>query len=356
MTLSLKKLVKLLKYNNLIPINYYTMDNICIMIEVLNTQNAEKYIMYIPSKYEFYIEDSSYEIKTIDIDNISDMITDFVDNPSSQDIEKSYENMMLTIDKYDNIEESLNNNYRTEIDIKDSKISQKHDVLSVYRQLFRLKFCVQTIKYKLAIIYKNYLCIIHIDNTIECFKIRDFKKEHNKKLYILIDLELFFENIEIFNNDLNVIKYNIDYILDKNHRNHSTYIVKLLSRQTDMSNTLNNILNFKQSIKDNIEIYQHELHQLILDEQDILDKFELEYEKSKRKSHFTSDLKLTQYKMEVDEQLRNIDSKKYDISESIIDEIKKHNNISLIVDKLMFENTIMLNKVFDNIEKLEQIS
>ena len=60
--------------------------------------------------------------------------------------------------------------------------------------------------------------------------------------------------------------------------------------------------------------------------------------------------------MEVDEQLRNIDSKKYDISESIIDEIKKHNNISLIVDKLMFENTIMLNKVFDNIEKLEQIS
>ncbi len=356
MTLSLEKLKKLLKYNNLVPRNYYTIHGICVMIEVLNIQNGEKYIMYIPSNYEFYISDSSYEIKTIDIENISDLSNDFVDNPSSQNIEENYKNIMTSIDRYDNIEESLNNNYRTEFNIKDSELSQKHDVLSIYRQLFRLKFCVQNIKYKLSIIYKNYLCIIHIDNTIECFKIKHYKKEDNKKLYILIDLELFFENIDIFSNDLEIIRSNINYILDKNHKTHSSYITRLLSQQTDMSVTLSNILNIKKDIKDDVNELKSKLNDLITSETDILDKFEVEFQKYKRKSSVHTNLKFTQYKLDTEQQLNNIDSKKYETTENIVKLITKENNISLLVDKLMFENTIMLNKVFDNIKKLEEIS
>ena len=60
MPLSIEKLKKLFKYNDLIPVKYYTMHNICIMIEVINIRNGENYIIYIPSKYEFYIKDNFY--------------------------------------------------------------------------------------------------------------------------------------------------------------------------------------------------------------------------------------------------------------------------------------------------------
>ena len=356
MPLSIDKLKDILKNHNLIPVEYFTMYDICIMIKVVNTEKGEHYILYIPSKYEFIIRDKSYEIKEIEIDRHNDFVNEFIDNPYSHDIEDTYSQIMTTIDQKNIVEESLNENYKSDIVIEDQESQHRHNIASIYRQLNRLKFCVQSIKYKLSIIYKNYICILHIDNTIECFKIRNYTKENGKQLFILIDLELFFENIDIFQNDLDLIQKNIGLILEKNHKTHSLYINKLLSKQTDIDQYLTNIIEIKTNNNEDIDLHKQKLCHLINDEYDILDKFNREYEKVMRTNNGQSTYKFTKYKMEIDEQLTNIDSKKYDVTQVIIELTKEQNNLSLLLDKLLFENTLLLNRVFDNIDKLKELA
>ena len=69
-----------------------------------------------------------------------------------------------------------------------------------------------------------------------------------------------------------------------------------------------------------------------------------------------SSYKFTKYKMEIDDQLTAIDRKKYDMTQTITELTKAQNNLSLLLDKLLFENTLLLNRVFNNIDKLKEIA
>ena len=63
---------------------------------------------------------------------------------------------------------------------------------------------------------------------------------------------------------------------------------------------------------------------------------------------------ISSLKSKAEKELRHIDNLKKQIINNIKRLQNKEVNLSLIVDIILFDNTVMLNKVFNNIEQLLQ--
>ena len=71
MPLSINKLVKVLGAKNFIPKNFFSLDGTCAFVEIVSLKNADTYMLYIPSKYEFDTNQYRNNLKLKQI-NISD--------------------------------------------------------------------------------------------------------------------------------------------------------------------------------------------------------------------------------------------------------------------------------------------
>ena len=69
MTLSIHKLIKLLMSRGFYPKTFFRVFGVCAFIEIISNKNADVYIIYIPSRYNFKISPSEmpnvYDLKEI---------------------------------------------------------------------------------------------------------------------------------------------------------------------------------------------------------------------------------------------------------------------------------------------------
>ena len=73
MPLSITKLVNLLGERGFYVKTFYKVYGVCAFIEIISSQNANNYMLYIPSKYNFKIAsslDNVYDLKQIDVETI----------------------------------------------------------------------------------------------------------------------------------------------------------------------------------------------------------------------------------------------------------------------------------------------
>ena len=221
MTLSIKKLEKFLKTNGFLIQKKFTIHDSIIYIEVFNINNADMFLLYIPSKYKIKVEDSinnTFKIKCIYIDD-ANIFKNFSEKVESEDIDTQYNNLSLEIDSTkdnEDLEKILKEGYEHELQLKNLNKDDRQNLKDIYYQLSRLTACVKNIKYKLCIFYKNYLCSIKRDNSIECFIIKDFKYKNDRRIYVVVDLENLFENILNISDNIKKVKQGIYKILNDN--------------------------------------------------------------------------------------------------------------------------------------------
>ena len=180
MTLSFNKLNSLFLSKNLVPKTCFTISNTCVFIETFYSLNGQRYMFYIPSKYEISsigIPTKTFKIKYLDIepDNIvGDTFTKYTEKMYNQDITEKYGNMNINpIENNTNdMEEHLNNQYKNPIEIKEIDKLDNRELRSIFRQLRRLRLCMEKLKYKVVIMYKSYLCVLRVDNDLECYYIK----------------------------------------------------------------------------------------------------------------------------------------------------------------------------------------
>ena len=189
MTLSIQKLEKFLALKGFIPTKYFTINSTCVYIEIMSLENSDIFLLYIPSKYNFFVDKDRnvYKMQYYD----------------EKDIDENIENTYKEIDfigtpeiKNGNIAFHLEENYKKSISIKDIATDDTKEVKNIINQIKRLKFCVQNVKYKIAISYKNFLFSIKRDDSIESYSISNYPMKNFKQLYITVDLELLYEKIE----------------------------------------------------------------------------------------------------------------------------------------------------------------
>ena len=193
MPLSFSKLVDFLGEKGFIPKKVYTYENACFYIELLSVKDAEQFFLYIPSKY--FIEPDNFQptikMKQINMSSSKNITDEYGDTPDIQDI---YGEVPINLyDEEKDFEEHLENNYKHSISLEKINKDDIQDIKSVYRQLKRLKFSVQNISYKVAIVFKNYICVIRRDDSIDCFSVKTSNIYTDKQFYIICDLDRFLQ-------------------------------------------------------------------------------------------------------------------------------------------------------------------
>ena len=358
MTLSITKLQDFLKTNGFLIQKKFTIHDSIIYIEILNIKNADIFLLYIPSKYKIKTEDTNntYKLKCIDIDD-KNIFKDFSEKIESEDIDNQYNNLSLEINNIkhnEDLEKILKEGYDHELHLKDLNKDDTQNLKDIYYQLSRLTTCVKNIKYKLCIFYKNYLCSIRRDNSIECFIIKDFiKYENDRRIFIFVDLENLFQNILNISDNIKKVKQGIYKILNDNQIKNSIILNNILQQKNSIILCSDQV--YKKKIE--LELYIKKLEELLLkvneSEKMVIEKiFKLNEDKN---TDVQNDIKNSHLIYNYDKELEKITNVKKEIVKDILNSRIKQENITLEIDKILFDNSVMINIINKNFTKLLQI-
>ena len=357
MPLSLNKLRKILYEKGFITKKMYKIQHNCNFIEIISILSGDMFMLYVPSKYKFRVEEKCYKMKLIELNDKDkeEIANEYAESPNQDRMEDIYEEIDLETDynkkNIDDIEKLLEGKYKKPIHLKDLNVEDSYDVKCVFRQLRRLKYCVQSIRYKLVLKYKKYFCVLHLDDTIECFYIKSLPMVDQRKIIVTMDLELFYENIDNLITEISQVKNGISRVLDKNHVNHAKTLQKMLDKRDTIIQVTNQLFFKKNDLRKYIQHFQKLLENINVSEK--INKKRLD--NLNYKTNGKNNMTLSQQKRSIIDEIK----KNYNLKDEIIDNIlnvqNQEEHISLIIDKILFDNTVMLDRIFKNLNDLSNI-
>lgn len=341
MPLSLSKLQEFLINQDFKPINYFSLNGEYRYIEVFSDKIANSLFIYISSKYKFNDETASYKLKSIDIEDTG-TAEDYIDDNS---VSKKYTHTKININS-ENVQDTLENNYKHSIDLKDMASDDLLALKTGYRQIKRLRYCVETLNYKIGIISKGYLISIK-RNDIECFLIKKYPRDSSKKFFVVIDLENFYKNIDNIHRDIAVVKQSIYTILEKNQEIHIDLIDQIIKNKKYISIVPEKVSNKKAEYEKMIS----ELYTMLKTLNTKEDSIKIDMKKSGAIDIY-SDIERAHKRKQMEKELEKVLELKRNVIVSIIENNKKLQDLILTTDELLFDNAMMIDKVLENFRKL----
>lgn len=337
------------------------MDGFCVYLEVFCSATTEVFLVYIPSQFsvspEKYI---TYSIKYVDInvevvavadDDVTDkyaeepLLNDLKDDYTEIDINRSVKEDGITTAK------KLEENYNREITLNDVGTQDRTVVWTLVRQLRRYKLSTQNIGYKLAIQYRNYLCAIKRDDSIECYFIYKYPVvTDNRRLLINVDLKTLYKKISTLSVDITMVREALYNILNKSQEKQSRLLTELMAHK-NLVPAYTGILTRR---KKEMQEYLHGLAKMLVkmnnSEEDLYNKLE-HIQKTKRDAYSVRNV---QDDLEGARSIRGKLEQLNKLKTELIDDIYKHkmelDTIYLGIDKHLFDNVVMLNEVIKNYE------
>ena len=362
MPLSLSKLEKLFYSKGIVINKFFIMNSLCVYLEVFNITNTETFLVYIPSKYHISLErgNNVFKIEYLDIlDENGDIIGEYTKEPDNYELENNYDEIEIDLssnnNNHKNIEKNMEESYNRPVFLKDVTKNDTQELRDIFRQLRRLKFCVQSIKYKLVISYKNYLCCIRRDNTFECFITKQTYANTDKRLFISLDIETFYSKIESLSFDIKTIRQGVYKVLNKNHLRNARNLKNVLEKNTEILENSNKLYLKKEQYS----IYIKDLVKL-LERTEVSEKKTVE--KIKKINENYSDLSLKGLHIDIEKShLISKQQAEFDkimkVKQEIITNInifkEKEENLMLNTDKIFFDNSVMMDAIIKNINSLD---
>ena len=339
MTISLEKLTQMIDKCDFYIKNYYgNKRGKCMYIEIVSKKSGNSFLLHIPSKYDIIFTGVKwYELKEIDdIMTVKDVTYEY----GSKESNKKFEEMYSIINIQDTVSENiLNNNYKRELDYTDIKSKYNENVKCIFRQVNRLKLSVESLKYKIGILYSSYICVITKRNEVKYYYIKNFNNKSTSKKFILIfSLELLYEKSYDIHEELTELKQSVFNLLNKNLSINIKYIIKMITENINISKLTNIIQTKKSKLDGKYKEYNRLLDACIVKEQIIKDSIA---SKGKTQSNVV--------------QLRDILKTKGGIIIDIINVIDKRDDFLLLCDNVMYDNVIMYDKISKNLKLLNDL-
>jgi hypothetical protein len=363
MSLSIRKLEKVLLEKGFMPNKYFLLDGRLNLVEIVSLKNATKIMITIPKKYVFELkgnEENVLKLREIvmDIEDIEEVAGKYSQQDINNSAQQSYEIEDDEIHKKseEDIMDSLLNEYRHPIKLRELRKDNIIDVKDIFRQLKRLKYAVQTLKYKISLMYKSYICVLNTDDTIECFYIRNYEDNDSKRGFsIVVNLELLYDNLKTIEQDTTHINTEIYKMLDKNHLSHSKKLQDLVDTKIEKLEESSISLYRK---KEKIESYIASFENLL---QDTMNKEKVELEKLyELENNDTNEIhksySFSRNKANMEKRLEHLGTAKRKVIRNIIDLKNKRENLTLYIDKILFDSIVMLDSVFKNLKTLDELS
>jgi len=362
MTLSISKLENMLASKGFIAKTFYTLDGFCIYIEVYSIHNADSFMLYISGRYELTVKnrENIYEMQYMEVNNEEGIVANYAAEPDKVEVEEFYNelNVDLSHDKVDDLEKQLRDNYDKELTLKDLSKDDRDNIKDIFRQLGRFMYCVKNIKYKLSIFYKNYLCSITKDDELDCFLIKHYPSKNFRKLYIYIDLKTLYTKLDSdITTDIKSIKDGVYRLLNQNQLKHTKVLNEMLEQRADIINYSANIELKKESYLESIKQFEELLKVLVENEKELYEKIggmrKKNSEYGLRGLH--EDIERSHIISKYEDELQNVIRVKKEIIDNIMPTREKYDNVTLVMDKILFDNSIMIHEISKNFSKLSDI-
>jgi hypothetical protein len=361
MSYDYRKVSQLVISNGFTIKKVFVQHGFCVYLELSNLANADTLLLYIPSRWEIPVDDAEnvYKITSIDIGEDGNIPSDYGGNPDDFDMEKQYD--PIEIDTYPSqsgdMVEKLEQNYDHSISLKDVSKEDNMTLRDVFRQLRRLKYCVQNIRYKIAILFKNYICCIRRDDTFDAFTVKHCPPRKDRTMVISIDIENFFDKSKTVGIDIRTVRDGIYRVLDKNQLRHSRNLKRLLE-QRDVSIYSDTIYAKKLKLAEYLENLDAMLSRVNESENKIVVKI---IESNRRHNSSASrglhsDISHTHIVAKHEKELENINSVKQEIIENTIIVKAKQEKLTLAVDRIFFDTSVMLDAIIKNMAELEALN
>ena len=358
MSHSFTKLDLMLQSRDLYIQNIYSMNGYCVFIEVFSTTTSDVFLIYIPSQFNIPVEKyTSYELKYIDVDTSQDIVGNYAQEPSVNELKSDYFGIELdTVEVGDDIESNLVDNYGREIKLKDINQDDKMTIKDILRQLKRFKLCTQNICYKMSILFKNYLCSIKRDDTIECCYILKFPPKTERNLMITVDLKSLYKKTDTLCEDMCMVRESLYTILNQNQDKHTRLIEKILSHQEMIRTYTEIVYTRKQELSNYISKLQGMIEKLDNEEIALVDQ--LDQIKKRERSDVKNihvDMDNTRAVHAVNVKLDKLLGLKKEVIEDICKSKVERDNLYICIDKNLFDNSIMLNEINKNFNEIVSI-
>ena len=363
MPLSIRKLEKFFLNNNFTIKKIFTISGMCVYIELSSLLTLDLFIVYIPSKYDIEVVEGEniYKIDSIDLNDNNNITDNYGGEKDNFDLSVIYNDIDLENNKTDNLYEtslvnSLEDKYNNPINLKNDSIDDMNNLRELTRQIKRLKLSIQNTKHKICIIYNTFICCLKRDDSIECYSIKKYNKNNKRRLYIVTDLELLHKCIESIHDDLPIIYNSLNRILDKNQHIHDDKLNYMLEEYIKIKPFTQRILKLKEEYNLHYTNFQTLFFKSIQGEQNIINnikKIELQYNNSTLKG-LHNDIQKSHILSKLEKDLEDIKILKEKIITNLLKIKEKRDNIFLLVDRIMFDNVIMIDRVKKNFNLLEK--
>lgn len=359
MPLSIAKLQTLLTEKGFMPVRYFVMNGACFYIELYSQHSADTFFLYIPSKYNFTLDSGQgpgtnvFKIKYIDMSATNNTAEEYTGG-EKPDVEKTYANanIELSPDK-GKLEEHLESNYRQQIALQDISEEDTAELRTIYRQMRRLRYCVQNLKYKLGIVYKNYICAIRRDDSIDCFFVKHLPRAETKKLLIIVDLETFYEKAEKLTDDIRTVRESIYRILERNQGMHTRVIHKMIQNRKDIA-VIPKSTEQKKLVYDSLlQEYEKLLQMMIREGKKVSDEIRALDKQEGQHNGLQSDISRAHTRSRLEKEYTKISAIKSEIGHNIAVLRNKRENSLIAIDNLMFDNTIMWDCMLRNFAQMK---
>lgn len=323
-------------------------------------------MLAIPSKYKFKLKEGSnvFKLRYIELEVGTNTADEYAGTPDAFELEKTYTEVELTQqllrkkeNEEGNIAGHLEEGYKRPVSIKDMSKDDMKDIKNLIRQVRRLKFCVQSISYKMVIMYKTYICVLDRDDTIECFLIKHHPNIVSRRLYVSADLELYYENAERIQQDIQDVEMGINKVLNKNQSTHARNLQTLIKEYKDITIYSDKILRRKQEYQAYIVKFNTLLLQITRSEKTMIEKlYNLDENTEEGYKSVHGDISVVTQKTKIEDELRKITGVKKNIVKNIADIKEKLDNLSLIIDTVMFDGVVMCDRMMRNLDFIKRVT
>lgn len=355
MALSVDKLETLLNKLDCSVTRYYSYKDSIIYVECVYQITKDNFLVFINDDYKIRSDDKTKNIlslKRIDDKDINEIMEKYTMEQDKLEISKIYSNninLNNTETKPEVVENTLEEGYNISLDLK-SKNDDNFSIKEIKRQIRRLKMSIEGSKYRLAMSYQEFLVIARKENEV-IFKIKEGNTEKIRKVYAIIEIETLLTDNKLLKNLHKVYIGFID-ILNKNIIINKQKIEEF--KQIDIS------LQTVMEVVDKINRYSNYIAELtIINETKINEENEIKEQiksiKSKPNYGLKDDLKITSQCSEFEDRINKIQEEKKYITNQILDIKLKQQNNSLILDRILFDNIILLSTLKYNLSNLNLI-
>jgi small-conductance mechanosensitive channel len=171
----------------------------------------------------------------------------------------------------------------------------------------------------------------------------------NRKLFVSLNLNLLFDNIQNLEDNVQQVYDGVNQVLNKSQESHFEKFLMILDTCKDIKNKLDNIKNYRTHISSVIEKYETLITRSNHASNIITDKLVT----LKKPDNISSDAYYINEKSKLENKLQNLNNVKGKAIEKLAILRDKDSNLLLKSDKILFDNIIMLNNVNNNLKELE---